>query len=159
MVKPPHGLAELEARYGRLLLGPDPRGGYRIISPIGWETKWMVPVSGLPGMDPEFLRVMNRDIERPLRNALASAISVCPGYKVKTLGCFNPRYKRVSMRQVSLHSYGLAVDINAATNPMQRPLTTDIPAAFVMAFEAEGFTWGGRFPTPDPMHFQLCSGY
>ncbi len=159
VVKPPHGLAELEARYGRLLLGPDPRGGQRIISPIGWESKWMTVARGLPGL-PEDRRVyMHRDMEQPLRNALAVALSLCPGYRIKTLGCFNPRHKRVNGRQLSLHAYGLAVDINAASNPMRSPIETDIPSAFVRAFDAEGFVWGGDFGLPDPMHFQLASGY
>ena len=42
---------------------------------------------------------------------------------------------------------------------MRRPLTSDLPSGWVAAFEAEGFTWGGRFSLPDPMHFQWCSGY
>lgn len=155
---PPHGLAELEDRYGRLLIDDDPRGGMRIISPIGWETKWMIGLHQLPGLGSKGLFV-NRDMEEPLRRALASALVECPDYPIRTIGCWNVRYKRSAAKQVSVHAYGLAVDINADRNPMKSPIETDMPPLFVDCFTRDGFTWGGTFPTPDPMHFQLCSGY
>jgi hypothetical protein len=160
-VTPPNGLAGLEARYGKLLLGPDPRnGGLKIISPIGWEAKWMKVSTGLPGLPDDRRIFLNVDLEQPLRNALAAALSVSPGYAIRTLGCFNPRYKRVNAGAVSVHAYGLAVDINAAQNPMGDELVTDMPQAFIEAFKAEGFTWGGEFSgKKDAMHFQWCAGY
>lgn len=54
----------------------------------------------------------------------------------------------------SMHAYGVAVDVNAADNPRQRTLRTDIPARTVARWEDHGFYWGGRFKTPDPMHFE-----
>lgn len=102
---------------------------------------------------------VNDDMAGPLLLALAAAKSSCPDYAVRTIGCWNVRYKRGNKKEVSLHAYGLAVDINADTNPMKSPLTTDMPAAFVRVFEEQGFKWGGRFLTPDPMHFQWAHGY
>lgn len=155
---PPHGLAELQARYGKLLLGPDPQGGLRIISPIGWESANMTLLRSLPGM-PEHKLYVHRDMVAPLTAALTAAQAACPDYVIKTIGCWNPRFKRTRGGDVSVHAWGLAVDINAATNPMAVTLTTDMPDAFVQAFKDQGFTWGGEFPTPDPMHYQLVSGY
>jgi hypothetical protein len=156
-VKVPHGLDELRAQFGRLALLPDLRGsGYVISSPVGWESRNMTLVADLPGY-PHRLFV-NKAMVEPLRAALTAALAACPDYEVRSMGCFCPRLKRVN-GALSVHSWGLAVDINADTNPMQRPLTTDMPPAFVEAFKAQGFTWGGEFPTPDPMHFQLVSGY
>ena len=157
-VTPAHGRAELEARYGKLLIDADPRGGMRIISPIGWEAKWMTLMRDLPGCGDKRLYV-NRDMAEPLRAALSAVAVVAPEYKIRTIGCWNVRYKRTSAKQVSLHALGLAVDINADRNPMRSPIETDMPPLFVDAFMREGFTWGGDFGMPDPMHFQLCSGF
>jgi hypothetical protein len=57
-----------------------------------------------------------------------------------------------------MHAVAAAVDVNAGWNPMQSPLRTDMPEEFTAAWEEVGWTWGGHFPTPDPMHFQWGSG-
>ncbi len=155
---PVHGQAELEARYGKLIIGPDPRGGMRIISPIGWEAKWMVLMRKLPGCGTTRLYV-NRDMVEPLTRALSAVAVLCPDYKIKTIGCWNVRYKRTATKQVSLHAYGLSVDINADRNPLSDGLVTDMPIEFVDAFKRERFTWGGEFKgKKDAMHWQLASG-
>lgn len=156
MVAPPHGRSELEARYGRLVLERDGKG-YRIASPAGWERANMVRL--VSDLLPQGKLYVHRDMAGPLERALAAARVQCPDYAVRTIGCWAVRYKRTATKQLSVHAYGLAVDINADTNPMRRPITTDMPPLFVDAFMREGFTWGGTFPTPDPMHFQLVSGY
>ena len=59
----------------------------------------------------------------------------------------------------SAHSWPVAVDINADTNPFSKEgrLHTDMPAEFVDCFKAEGFGWGGNWTSPkDPMHFSLA---
>ena len=155
----PHGLLELQRDYGKLVLGPDPRGGLRIIAPIGWEMENMTIVSGWPGY-PHRLYV-NKAMVEPLTAALSAAMVACPNYRVRTMGCFNPRLKRVN-GAISVHAWGLAVDINADTNPQTKPgqpVVRDIPDAFGEAFEAAGFTWGLRFNSPDPQHFQLAKSY
>lgn len=65
---------------------------------------------------------------------------------------------------LSLHSFGIAVDINPSTNPSCgvtescrcfNDLITDIPAEFVQAFKDASFEWGGDWVEhPDPMHFE-----
>lgn len=63
----------------------------------------------------------------------------------------------------SLHSYGLALDLNPSTNGPQGTSTTDQPAAFradVKAITANGrrvFDWGGDWSpgSRDPMHWQI----
>jgi hypothetical protein len=58
-------------------------------------------------------------------------------------------------RQMSHHAVGNAVDINPSRNPYtDGRLITDMPAAYVAAWRAAGFCWGGdwRF-TKDAMHF------
>jgi len=61
----------------------------------------------------------------------------------------------------SLHAYAIAVDLNPSVNPFGSPLRHDYPAAFITDVEAirfggkQAFTWGGRWNTPDAMHWQL----
>lgn len=61
----------------------------------------------------------------------------------------------------SLHSYGIALDLNPSQNPYRKPLTHNYPASFIADVEAirvngkKAFQWGGRWSTPDAMHWQL----
>lgn len=73
-------------------------------------------------------------------------------------GCFDFRAKR-SGSGLSTHCWGIAIDINAATN---RPGTRgDMDAEIIEVFKMAGFIWGGDWKGKmrDPMHFQFCSGY
>ena len=157
-MNPPHGLAELQARYGALVLDRHPAGGYYIVTPTGWEVANMQLVRS--PLLPTGKLFVNKDMVQPLLRALAAVGVACPDYKVRTIGCWSVRYKRTVRGDVSVHAWGLAVDINADTNPLAAELITDMPEAFVSAFEAEGFTWGGKFSgQKDAMHFQWVSGY
>lgn len=69
----------------------------------------------------------------------------CWGYYCRNIG---------GTSSPSFHSWGLAIDINAPSNPMRRPLTTDIPSWMVNLWEDFGWTWGGKWSLPDPMHFE-----
>lgn len=72
---------------------------------------------------------------------------------IKTFdGCFNIRAKR-GQTSKSLHSWGLAIDINASANRMGAKPT--MPLSIVKAFTDNGFIWGGNWSTPDGMHFEL----
>ena len=67
-------------------------------------------------------------------------------------GCFNIR--NVRGRTVpSLHSWGVAIDVNAAWNGLGKRST--LSPEFVKCFTDAGFDWGGLWGRPDPMHFQL----
>lgn len=67
-------------------------------------------------------------------------------------GCFNIRKKRGAATP-SLHSWGLAIDINAAWNGFGKAPT--MSADLVKCFTDAGFDWGGTWSKPDGMHFQL----
>jgi hypothetical protein len=70
-------------------------------------------------------------------------------------GCYVPRFiDRNPDLPLSMHAFGLAVDINVSTNLLgsrgdQDPRVVDI-------FEKWGFEWGGIWDRPDPMHFELA---
>lgn len=56
----------------------------------------------------------------------------------------------------SNHSWGLAVDLNAGTNPMQRELRTDMPPGTSEKARSLGLSWGGDWTgRKDPMHFEF----
>ncbi len=71
-------------------------------------------------------------------------------------GCFCFRRMRGG-GHLSTHSWGIAIDLNPDTNRLGTP--GDMAPELVELFENFGFTWGGTFSRPDPMHFQFCSGY
>lgn len=156
---PPHGLAELEARYGKLVLEKASNGpGYRIASPIGWETANMVRL--VSPLLPRGKLYVHRDMAGPLLRALEAAKLQCPDYAIRDIGCWNPRYKKTKRSDVSVHAYGLAVDINKDANPLSDKLITDMPLLFIDAFVREGFEWGGSWKyTKDAMHLQWCTGF
>ena len=52
----------------------------------------------------------------------------------------------------SMHSWGIALDINALTNVLGTE--GDMPTAVVERWEEEGGEWGGDWGRPDPMHFE-----
>lgn len=58
---------------------------------------------------------------------------------------------------LSNHSWGLAIDLNAITNPQGNPLHTDMPAWVIECAQRHGLDWGGWYTTArkDPMHFEF----
>lgn len=91
-------------------------------------------------------------------------------YDVKTLGilgfygldlyggAFNYRLKRGGS-SLSLHSWGIAIDIDPERNGMG-DTTPNMPAFAVNAFERRGWYWGGHWTGRgcDGMHFQRATG-
>ncbi|HEX6301784.1 MAG TPA: M15 family metallopeptidase [Acidimicrobiia bacterium] len=70
-------------------------------------------------------------------------------------GCWNPRYIRATTGRsagISRHAWGAALDLNAASNPVGSAGTQDPRLVAVMG--DWGFTWGGDWLVPDPMHFE-----
>lgn len=71
-------------------------------------------------------------------------------------GCYNHRTIRGG-KLLSMHAFGAAVDLNAATN--QLGAKGDMSHAVVQIFKKHGWTWGGDWRSrPDGMHFEL-GGY
>ena len=68
-------------------------------------------------------------------------------------GCYAPRRIRPG-GALSLHAWGLALDLNARANPFGGRSRQD--RRLVATMDRHGFSWGGDFPTtPDPMHFEF----
>ncbi len=79
-------------------------------------------------------------------------------------GTYNCRYNENDPTRMSMHAYGLAIDINPLANPNcpkdeqcngENEPITDIPQCVIDAFRDNNFRWGGDFITvKDTMHFE-----
>jgi hypothetical protein len=70
-------------------------------------------------------------------------------------GCYVPRFiGRDPRRGLSMHAFGLAVDLNVSENYFGT--RGDMDPEVVAIFDKWGFEWGGRWSQPDPMHFELA---
>lgn len=116
-------------------------------------TLWDVPSDLEIGVIPKRI-YCNRDLVKPLQNAFINLIS--RGYAESELltwdGCFNIR-QMTGGTGYSLHSWGIAVDVNAFENGYGK--TPKLSSGFVECFTDAGFDWGGEWRTPDGMHFQI----
>ena len=92
-------------------------------------------------------------LEDPLRQAFTNLVGMGFANEMKTFdGCVCVR-PMTSGGGWSVHSWGLAIDFNASTNGYGRKPT--FSPGFVKCFTNAGFEWGGKWSTPDGMHFQL----
>ncbi|MFH1236557.1 MAG: M15 family metallopeptidase [Parcubacteria group bacterium] len=107
--------------------------------------------------------------------AVSQTIGTIP-YPIYRADTFNWR-KISGSEKMSLHSFGIAIDINPkdnpfcpawagqVTNPDQAEicrnggLISDIPLEIIKAFKDNGFEWGGNWTSvKDPMHFEWRGG-
>lgn len=113
---------------------------------------WDVPQALEIGVIPKRI-YCNKDMIIPLTNAFTNLITRRFVDELKTFdGCFNIRPQRGST-VTSLHSWGIAIDVNAAWNALNA--TPTLSAGFVKCFTDAGFDWGGTWQRKDGMHFQL----
>jgi hypothetical protein len=134
----------------------------------------------LPGVPGKWWVKVHRLIEPYLREALRRAQAAAPEYKITRIGGQNFRHIRHdSKNPLSMHSWGIAVDINPRENFSKTfkagkgPVAWSdeynaiwpdgLPEAFVDAFKSCGFAWGSDWDEDgmsedhtyyDPMHFE-----
>jgi hypothetical protein len=121
-----------------------------------WMTLWDVPAdinTAIPVIPNKIY--CNKDLVTPLEKAFRNIIDRKLTKEIKTWdGCFNIRKKR-GLSSMSLHSWGLAIDVNAAWNGLGTK--GSLSAGFVKCFTDAGFEWGGNWVgRSDPMHFQIA---
>ena len=114
---------------------------------------WDVPTALEHGSIPKRI-YCNKDLipllEKAFKNVNDRGISA----QIKTWdGCFNIRRKR-GAASMSLHSWGLAIDINAAWNGFGKKPT--MSPELVKCFTDAGLDWGGVWKRADGMHFQIA---
>jgi hypothetical protein len=148
----PDGLAEIRAQFGDIAI---PQEGK--VLPEGWEAANITTATMPNGVRAR----VNRAIVPPLAEAVALSAQQFPGYPIRSIGGYYPRAKRLSQNP-SLHSWGLAVDVNSDENRgMGASAVNALPPGFPELWESLGWTWGGRWrgASYDPMHFQWARGY
>ena len=141
---------ELKLRFGefalRLPIGPDfvtpdPAWVRRDIRTTG------VPVIGMVTCHRKMIPALRAAMRELVRRHLQGLVD-----RSDYAGCYAPRRIPTS-GTLSLHAWGLAVDLNASRNPQGSKPHQDLRLVHVM--ERHGFWWGGRWPTvPDGMHFE-----
>lgn len=95
----------------------------------------------------------NYVMHAPLERAFGLIVSRALAGELRTFdGCFNIRRSRGG-GIMSMHSWGLAVDFNAGSNPFGQK--GDMSPEMVKCFAESGMESGTLWSTPDGMHFQL----
>jgi hypothetical protein len=112
------------------------------------------------------IRITRISIHQHCAASLARVLAVMldERYKDPTFSPFDLNYDGSfcyrSMRTastLSMHAYGCAIDIDAVHNPLgKKGSRLKAMSAWVKAFEAEDWIWGGRWSRPDAMHFQAA---
>jgi len=92
-----------------------------------------------------------------LRGALQEVVAAGLGSSLRTYdGCYVPRFiERNPEGSISLHTWGIAIDMDAATN--YRGIRGTMDPRVVEIFKRWGFRWGGDWKYTDPMHFELVA--
>jgi hypothetical protein len=144
---------ELKTRFGEFAVGL-PYGSDWIRIEPGWLRRNVVarsvPILGPVSCNRRLFPPLTRALRTLQRRGLARVVD-----RADYAGCYAPR-RIPGSGSLSLHAWGLAIDLNAAANPRLGDSRQD--RRLVRAMEEAGFTWGGRWPTvPDPMHFELHS--
>ena len=101
---------------------------------------------------------INKDLKNKLYNAFKELETNNLQSEIKTFdGCFQQRTVRGS-DMISLHSWAMAIDINASTEKLGQVKSTLSPK-FIEIMLKNGLFWGGNYKgRKDPMHFSLYNG-
>ncbi len=90
-----------------------------------------------------------------LRGALQDVVDAGLSSSLRTYdGCYVPRFiERNPSHAISLHTWGIAIDMDASTN--YRGIKGTMDPKVVQIFKKWGFRWGGDWSYSDPMHFEI----
>lgn len=142
--------ALIKARFGEFAYRPVPGGDGLIVQDPAWEAAHVVtaevPILGSVRC--------HRNVIAQLRGALEELQARGLGHLIDPAtyaGCHHPRFIATGTG-LSRHSWGIAVDLNAEDNPTGQGSGQD--RRLVDTFRRWGFTWGGFWLVPDPMHLE-----
>jgi D-alanyl-D-alanine carboxypeptidase-like protein len=120
----------------------------------GWIREFIrteqVPILGSvtcnKGMLPQLRGALTEIVQRGLADEI---------HPDEYAGCYYPRFiARDPSKGLSLHSWGIAVDLNVPEN--QRGTVGEMDRQVVAVFKKYGFAWGGDWSYTDPMHFEMA---
>ena len=109
-----------------------------------------VPILGSVTCNKGMLPQLRAALTEVVQDGLADQVH--PG---EYAGCYYPRFiANDPGKGLSLHSWGIAVDLNVPGN--QRGTVGEMDRQVVAIFEKWGFAWGGDWSYTDPMHFEMA---
>jgi hypothetical protein len=162
LLKPPNGLSEIIATFGNISNYIRPDG---TLDPR-WERENMVaiplpftiPLAWDKNVTVSSLR-LHKLLKPTVQATFAAILSRGLQKEVKTYGGGYAFRAKRTVAKHSTHSWGIALDLNTATNGMGA--RGDMPMSLVNVFREFGWKWGGDWTGrgQDPMHFQFCTGY
>lgn len=152
----PQSFLELVERYGKPWDGPAAYHAFEAEHMDMWRAEDCESRIGLEADLLPFKKMyVNKDIIPLLDTTFLVLKDLDLLGELKTYdGCWNVRPIRGTEADPrwSIHSFGLALDFNAATNPMGGPVA--FSPRFLAAWKACGWTCGADFHRVDGMHFQ-----
>lgn len=140
----------------------DPLGDRKVFELVNMDL-WDIPLyinTHIPALPNKLY--CHKDIVKPLHNVFMSLCESGLYREIKTFdGCYNVRLIRGSKTNLSIHSWGLAIDLNAAHNPLKHTKAeckgkglTPFSLSFDEVWRTQGFTCGIDFARGDGMHFE-----
>jgi len=119
----------------------------------GWISTYIrtevVPILGNVTCNKAMLPQLRAALTEIVQRGLAGKI-----HPDEYAGCYYPRYiGRDPANGLSLHSWGIALDLNVPGN--QRGTIGQMDRQVVAIFKKWGFAWGGDWSYTDPMHFEM----
>jgi hypothetical protein len=149
-VNPPIVMKEIFGEFSAYPQAADP--AYLTVDPTWYDAHIVtrsVPILGSVTCNRRLFPALIGALSDVQRAGLGNELTVYSGcYAARTVA-------RSPTAPPSQHAYGAAIDINAPENPYGARPTMD--PRIVRIFEHWGFLWGGRFLTPDGMHFEYGS--
>jgi hypothetical protein len=137
----------------------------------GWTSEHLVPIATPFAMHMDEIPIhsikVNKIAAASLSRVLTTIWNACGHDQARVgecgcdvySGCFAVRPIRGG-RSPSMHSFGLAIDINAPENQLAAPARDTLfqsDSVVTRAFKAEGWIWGGDWRgRRDAMHFQAA---
>jgi len=130
-----------------------PHADGRVTPDAAWVRSYIrtetVPIIGSVTCNKVMVVQLRAALEEVVQRGLADRIH--PG---EYGGCYYPRYIAYDPANgLSLHTWGIAVDLNVAEN--QRGTVGAMDRQVVAIFKKWGFAWGGDWHYTDPMHFEM----
>ena len=124
-----------------------------IVPDRGWVNAYIrteqVPILGTVTCNKAFIPQLRAAMTEIVKLGYASSI-----HPDEYAGCYYPRYiGRSAANGLSLHSWGIAVDLNVPGN--QRGTAGEMDRRVVAIMKRWGMAWGGDWNYTDPMHFEM----
>ena len=108
-----------------------------------------MPLLGNVTCNKAFIPQLRAALDEIVRSGLAGSI-----HPDEYAGCYYPRYiGRSAANGLSLHSWGIAVDLNVPGN--LRGTVGEMDRRVVAIMKKWGMAWGGDWNYTDPMHFEM----